>query len=150
MLTIYEYQNNNDHICFQPYTSGQDRVIIWNSKSDGKFRYEGYFKDAGYAWGDRGTATHAVPDLTKSFKVGFLVTERNVYLFVNDKLECVLLNAEPNGFSLFVQNVGVHFKDVYLDDQKSVLYREYLKKPAVVEYETSTESAKKFLYDLCK
>lgn len=148
-IKINDCKDLFDHIAFDTVGSADDRFMLWNSKYDGKFRFEGYFDDTDYSWSARGTATHFAQK-GDTVKVAILRTEKNVYFFVNDKLECVLVNAETGKeLTIYTQSVSAEFTDCYFDTDGS-FYQAYAQKAEIQEYENTVETEKAFYYDLAE
>ncbi len=149
-IKLNDCKNLFDHIAFDTVGSGDDRFMLWNSKYDGKFRFEGYFSKTDYEWADKGTATHFA-EKGNTVKVAILRTERNVYFFVNNQLECVLLNAKAGEvLSVYTQSVSAEFTNCFFDGENGALYQSYAQKAEIEEYENSLTTAKTFYYDLAE
>ncbi len=80
-ITVLSYENNA-HITI-PFSNDENRLLIWNSKNDGKFYY------GGACGGYQSTSIDYldVANGTKTASVDILVYNNNAYLFVNGKLE---------------------------------------------------------------
>ena len=149
-IQIEDCKNLFDHIAFDTVGSGDDRLMLWNSEYDGKFRFEGYFEDTDYKWINHGRATHCAQK-GDTVKVAILRTEKHLYLFVNDALECVLLNADlGEELSVYTQSVSATFTNCYFDNAGGSLYTSYAQKAEIAPYENSAETEKVFHYDLAE
>lgn len=147
-MRISDWRNRGDHVAFDAFGSFTDRIMLWNSEDDDKFRIQGYADGTNYEWTDRGTATHCV-SVSTDVKIALLVTKKGAYLFVNNRLEFVLLNTGASkSFSVYSQSVAATFENCFFASSDSDLYKAYANKADVTEYETSSETQKTFYYDL--
>lgn len=113
-ITILSYANNA-HITI-PFESDNNRLLIWNSGSDGKFYYgaacNGTYYNSSIDYLD-------VANGTKTASVDILVYNNNAYMFVDGKLESSFIKLPSNSrLKIGTENCSVKFEN-------TVVYQEY-------------------------
>lgn len=108
--------SNNAHIQFSFETNPLNRFLLWDSDNDGNFAL---------GWACEGEHISVAPSRSNFSKNNvinwkIIVTEKNGYIYINDSLEAVMLNAPiGNAFKIGTENCSVSFTNMSILTKES-------------------------------
>ena len=167
-IQLTSYTGTNGHVNFS-IAGDSHRFLIWDNRGTSTFYYHAITTnyDAGGSGLTNGetNAQHGISKdnfINKGIKVAVLTTNRNSYLFVNDKLQCVFLNNKANSIyasetSTKSLKFGVYGMTAKITNSKCDsgalgygLYASYVVRDDVQAYETSPVTGYNFVFDITK
>lgn len=135
---------NNAHIQFAFDSTAANRFLLWDNDNDGSLR-------AGYACNGNYMSNVSTKGVMVNVEVSFelVVTAKNAYLYINDQLLMVFVQANPVAVCFGTEGCAVSFTELVITSKanNSEVYNSILLRNEISQHENNNYSIKNvFVY----